>query len=415
MCPCYLRRTPGLLLALVLGSVSCQPDRVTGPRPDFATAAATYQYGFGGAGMSHSCLSRAPVGTGNHTLLCWGRNFQGQLGIGSFASPRLTPTAVQNNTGSALWYTTGGSDHHCALSSVGRRAYCWGWNLQGQLGDGTTTNRNVPTLVQGGHQWTQITTGRTHTCAVNDIGVAYCWGDGANGRLGHGGTANKPIPTPVSTAVTFSELEAGENFTCGRTKSYPSSIFCWGANNYGQLGNGTFTQLLKPGVGVYGGPKWHDLTLGNLFACATADGGVGGAPNWCWGYNYRGQLGNGQTTSWYNTPQAVSTPAGVRLHPISAGMEFACGRRVDTSQMYCWGKGDQGELGNGFFVDRRIPYPVYGGLTVSPQPFNMLTGWHHVVVVRSDNTVVAWGHNADGQLGDGTTLTRDRPVVILGP
>jgi alpha-tubulin suppressor-like RCC1 family protein len=400
----------GLFLAALLGSAACQGDRVAGPSANFATAAATYDYVWFAAGDDHSCLSRAPAGTGNRTLLCWGFNGDGELGIGSAGPPRLTPTAVINNTGAVLAVPDGGGAHTCAISNS--RAYCWGQNAHGQLGDGTTITRTTPTLVSGGITWSQIATGADHTCGVNNIGVAYCWGTGSHGGLGNGGTGNKLVPTPVSTAVAFWAVQAGQNFTCGRSRASPATIYCWGYNGYGQLGIGSFTDLLKPGPAVSGGAKWGGLVVGRLHACATTYITVSGAPNYCWGYNFHGQLGNGQTSN-RNLPIGVTT--SVRLEPIVAGAEFNCGTRVDNHQMYCWGEGDKGSLGNGFFVDRLTPYPVLGGITFLGNSQQMAAGFYHVIAARSDNVVMAWGDNFFGQLGDGTTNTRASPVAILSP
>jgi alpha-tubulin suppressor-like RCC1 family protein len=404
------RPTTGLLLAVLLGSVACESDHLTGPpAPNFATAAAAWEYVWFTGGTDHSCLARAPASGGIHTLLCWGNNNVGQLGLGSFGADRLIPTAVPNNTGSILAAGDGGNAHHCALSNG--RAYCWGWNPHGQLGDGTTTNRSVPTLVLGGITWSQIATGTYHTCAVNNIGVAYCWGRGADGALGNGTTDPRLVPTPVSTAVAFWAVQAGSNFTCGRSRAFPATIYCWGNNGYGQLGIGSFTNLLKPGAAVVGGAKWNDLQVGAYHVCANTYLNLT-PPNYCWGFNFYGQLGNGQTTP-RNQPHAVST--SVRLNPIVAGYAHSCGIRVDNSQMLCWGRGAEGQLGNGFFVDRLTPYPVYGGITFIANSQRVAAGERHVIAQRNDGSVMAWGRNNHGQLGDGTTNTRPTPVVILPP
>jgi alpha-tubulin suppressor-like RCC1 family protein len=400
------RFTTWLLVAVLLGSAACQGDQATGPSPDFATAAASVSYEWISAGGYHGCVSRAPLGTSNWTLLCWGEN------PGAFTW-RTTPGAVANNTGSFFALGEGGNSHHCELSNS--RAYCWGQNTYGQLGDGTTTTRSAPTLVSGGITWRQISGGLYHTCGVNDIGVAFCWGQGTEGELGHGGTTNKLVPTPVSTAIAFWSVYAGNHFTCGRTRTSPSAIYCWGRNSSGQLGIGSTTRLLKPGAAVTGGAKWSWVAVGHSHVCAVTYPGVSGAPNYCWGSNGNGQLGIGVTGN-RSSPVAVS--GNQRVSPIVAGDNFTCGALhtlPNTGQMVCWGRGNLGQLGNGFFVDRLTPYPVYGGHTYTGNTTRIAAGRDFMVVLRSDNAVVTWGYNNLGQLGDGTTNTRGSPVVILPP
>jgi alpha-tubulin suppressor-like RCC1 family protein len=396
----------------VLGSTACQSDRVTGPtsQPSFAIAAATYTYEFLRAGSYNSCLNRAPIGTASYTLFCWGSNADGTVGIGTTGGNVLTPRAVTNNTGGRAWTGDVGLNHQCALftGTTKTQAYCWGDNVDGQLGDGTTTERNVPTLVKGDINWRQISPGYHHTCAVNDIGVAYCWGRGALGVLGNGGTANKLVPTPVNTAIAFSAIYSGENFTCGRAQGSPAAaIYCWGYNGYGQLGINSNVQQLQPGPAVVGGAKWiQDVTVGSSHACALSYNPV---QTYCWGHNGYGQLGIGTTTN-----QRSPVVVGISVQPIAAGGYFTCARQVGTGKMYCWGRGDLGALGNGFFVNRLTPYPVYGDF-VYQQSTTIGAGANHVIAKRTDGTVMAWGYNNFGQLGDGSLNTRPAPVVILLP
>jgi alpha-tubulin suppressor-like RCC1 family protein len=398
-----------LFLVILLGTGACQGDRMTGPTPDLATAAVTNIYDWFTAGAYHTCLSRRPSDSNTWTFLCWGA----QPGAGSY---NTRPQAVPNNTGAVFTNGDGGGSHHCELS--GTRAYCWGSNTYGQLGDGTTITRSAPTLVKGGITWLQITTGLSHTCGVSNIGTPYCWGRGFDGALGNGGTADKLVPTGVVSTVAFSSLYGGEQFTCGlQSGSGPWTIYCWGRNYEGQLGNGsTALTQLRPGAAVVGGAKWHSMAVGLTHVCANTWGAVtpvGAPPQYCWGSGSRGQLGNGQTI---NQRSPVAVLGNVRMHPTVAGQEFTCGRRADNGTMYCWGRGDFGSLGNGLFGDRTTPTGVTGNVAYTHIPRRMAAGRHHMVVQRSaDNAVVTWGLNHLGQLGDGTTNTRPSPVVILSP
>src|SRR4051812_27980463 len=142
-----------LTLVALLGSVACQSDRMTAPRAALATAAVTNIYDWFSAGGYHTCLSRRPSDVNTWTMLCWGS----QPGAGVY---NTRPQVVPNNTGTVFTKGDGGGSHHCELS--GTRAYCWGSNTYGQLGDGTTIDRSAPTLVKGGVTWQQITSGLSH-------------------------------------------------------------------------------------------------------------------------------------------------------------------------------------------------------------------------------------------------------------
>jgi alpha-tubulin suppressor-like RCC1 family protein len=414
MCSCPTRLTRWLLVAVLLGSVSCQSDRVTSPSgtaPDFATAAATYTYAMLRAGSNNSCLDRAPFGTNSFSTFCWGNNNDGAVGIGTTGGSILRPRAISNPSGGSPWLADIGLRHQCSLFNTtgGMKAYCWGYNANGRLGDGTTTSRNVPTLVRGGiTNWSQISTGHHHTCAVTQLGVAYCWGDGSFGALGNGSTLGSLTPIGVHTNIAFQAVYAGEYFTCGRAKgSSPAAIYCWGQNSFGQLGIGNTTHQMTPGPAVIGGAKWIEtMTVGGHHVCA-----ISYSPSQlhCWGDNTYGQLGIGNTTR-QTSPVVVNT----FFQPISAGNDFTCGRH-GSGNIYCWGRGDLGSLGNGFFGNRLSPYPVSGGFVYPNESRALAAGGHHVIAKRTNGIVMAWGHNSFGQLGNGTTDTKPSPVVILNP
>lgn len=405
--PRFIRPSTAMLLfGVLLGSAACREDRVAGPSAELATAAVALTYEWANGGGQHSCISRASS-PGAWTKLCWGLNSSGEVGNGSLSQQILRPTAVTNTTGGTFIGGDAGYGHTCTLRSSGG-AYCWGRNDFGQLGNGTTTKSTVPKLVSGGITWRQISTGWFHTCGIDNIGVAYCWGQGTFGKLGNGGTANKLVPTPVSTANGFVTLSLGENFTCGVSNFAPPpvAIYCWGNNSFGQLGNGNTTDLLKPGLSVAGGAMYATITTGSTHACALK---WPSALAVCWGNNSSNQMGNSETThkNQYTIPQPVAF--NYRLGQLSAGASHTCAKR-DTGRIYCWGRGDLGQLGNGFFVNRPTPYPVYGDFSYQDK---LAAGNNHMIAVRSDGVVVSWGVNTFGQLGDGTTNTRGAPVVIL--
>jgi len=405
-------RTAMLLVGFVLGSTACQSENIAAPQPEFATAALA-SYDFLNAGIYHSCISR------NSVRMCWGVNGDGQLGIGRISTLSTTAQPVVNGTGDTFGVGDGGYNHTCSLS--GTRAYCWGFNGYGQLGNGTTTPSSSPVLVSGGISWQWIAAGGHFTCGISTIKVAYCWGYNGAGQLGNGTKNNQSIPTAVNTALRFDKLVLGEHFVCAwlnPSTATGSSVYCWGANDFGQLANGSVGGIrTSPGPAVTG--KWLNVTAGSFFACASK----GGSPSYltyCWGSNAYKQIGYqqfiicscdnpppGDTYLYATSPLPVD--GGLHLNPIAAGYGHVCGRQIETGAMYCWGRGDQGQLGNGSTYNTIRASPVAGGYTYQEK---LAAGGYHTMAVRSDGSVLAWGRNVEGQLGNGTQNGSPVPIVV---
>src|SRR3989442_1090711 len=174
---------------------------------------------------------------------CWGANGSGQLGDGTMTN-RSSPVLVQAPAGVSFAAVTGGDLHTCGLATgLSAAAYCWGANGSGQLGDGTTTSQSSPVLVQAppGVSFAAVTGGVAHTCGVTAAGIAYCWGRNLEGQLGDGTTMNRltPVPVQAPAGVSFAAVGAGDVHTCRVTAT--GAAYCWGANGSGQLGDGTTT------------------------------------------------------------------------------------------------------------------------------------------------------------------------------
>ena len=297
------------------------------------------------AGRLHTCGVTAAG-----TAYCWGGNGFGQLGDGSTTN-RLTPVLVVAPAGVSFAVVDAGDFHTCGVTAAGT-AYCWGGNGIGQLGDGTTTDRSSPVLVQApaGVSFAAVTAGAAHTCGVTAARVAYCWGANGSGQLGDGTTTDRLTPVLVAPGVSFAAVTAGRLHTCGVTAA--GTAYCWGSNSVGQLGDGTITDrsspVLVPGV------SFSAVTAGYSHTCGLAT--VAGAAPYCWGGNVSGQLGDGTTTS-QSSPVLVQAPAGVSFAAVTAGTAHTCGVTA-AGVAYCWGANGSGQLGDGTTTDRLMPVRV---------------------------------------------------------
>lgn len=233
---------------------------------------------------------------------CWGENRFGQLGNGSTSdSPTLTPTAIAG--GLTFKQVVAGDVHACGISTTTNRAYCWGANFNGRLGDSTTVTRPKPTRVAAGtRQFQQINAGWAHTCAVTTTGKAFCWGYGQLGQLGIGRTTGGSLwPRAVVGGLTFRRVTTGRDHICGETPG--SRAYCWGVNDRGQLGTGTTTSTLSP-VPVTGGLFFAQVSAGWSHTCGKTSANVA----YCWGDNAQGALGDGTSQNYRTQPTAVAGP-----------------------------------------------------------------------------------------------------------
>ena len=344
------------------------------------------------AGVLHSCgLNSLGV------AYCWGSGVNGKLGNGTTTNSNVPVLVSGSLTFSSI---TTGDSHTCGLT-LGGTAYCWGVNgTDGVLGNGGTANSNVPVLVSGGLTFSSITGGGIHNCGVTLAGAGYCWGYGGEGQLGKGNTTNSNVPAAVSGGLTFSSIYAGNFHTCGLTTA--GAAYCWGWNIVSAIGNGTNTDSYVP-TAVSGGLTFLQLTLGDYHTCGVTTAGTA----YCWGDGANGRLGKGNTTS-SNVPAAVS--GGLTFSGIYAGSSQTCGL-TRSGTAYCWGSGANGRLGNSTTTDTNVPGVVSGSYTFSTLGVNNSHG-DHICGLTSSGIVYCWGKGADGRLGNNGTSDSTTPVAV---
>ena len=381
-------------------------------------------------GNTHTCAVKT-----DGSAWCWGRP-RGALGAGHFSyevAPHQVPGSItdwaQLESGAlsscgiaragSMWCSgltagttstkftqfgtasdwsdvTTGTNHVCGLRGAGT-LWCAGQNDRGQLGTNGTPGSSLILQVGTDSDWTDVEASSSRTCGVRSNGTAWCWGDNFYGQVGDGTSRNtRLVPTQVGTATDWASLSVGYNHTCAlRTNG---SLWCWGENRDGQLGDGTTTTERTTPVQVGTATTWATVSAGYLHTCGTRTDGT----LWCWGYNGASQLGDGSTTGAL-APTRVGTESD--WDSVSAGESHTCGTRT-SGTLWCWGANYFGQLGDGTGTDRAVPTQIGTGSWTGISSRNK-----HTCGVRTDGTGWCWGDNSNNQLGffNGSTV----PVAVI--
>jgi alpha-tubulin suppressor-like RCC1 family protein len=327
--------------------------------------------------------------------------------------------------------STAGVAGHRAIAAGGAfscdlqagKAYCWGSNDYGQLGDGSSTASSFPVPVDpggvlAGKSLTQISAGAAHACVLDRAGAAFCWGYDGTGALGDGSTAySSDIPVAVDTSgvlagKALSRIAAGYNHTCATDRT--GAAYCWGDNSRGELGDGgTVSSSVPVAVqagGVLVGQRVTHISAAFHYTCATDRAGAG----FCWGAGGDGVLGNG-TTSDSSVPVAVQTTgvlAGETLTGISAGSSHVCA--VDSvGHGYCWGSNANGELGDGTTTNSSAPVRVLARGPLNGRRLTRISaGLFHTCALTRAGAAYCWGSGYVGELGTGSVAGSSVPVAV---
>jgi alpha-tubulin suppressor-like RCC1 family protein len=349
------------------------------------------------AGLYHTCVTLTAG-----TLRCWGYNSAGQLGNGNTNSTGTGAPVTVSSIASGATAVAAGGYHTCAIVSGGER--CWGYAFYGQLGDNSLSNSLVPVAVSGlAGGVTAIAAGVYHSCALATVGGLHetrCWGDNVDGEMGLDDVIFQTQPVAVvglSSGATALTKGPYAQHSCAIVSG---AAKCWGLNDDGELGNGTFVDSSVP-FGVSGLTSGVSMiATGASHTCAVVN-----SKAICWGGNATGQLGNGST----NDSATPVTAIGANVTAVSAGFAHSCA--IVSGGVKCWGNNQSGELGNGSTSESNTPVSVQGltGTAVS-----IAIGVAHTCAAMSTGKVQCWGYNSNGQLGNGTnTPTGTNPPATV--
>jgi len=308
------------------------------------------------SGFYHSCGILT-----NGSTYCWGNAANGLLGNGMSVGIYSIPVPVTGEHN----FTTISTEkmHTCGVLTNGS-AYCWGYAISGSMGNGIVYGGYTnPVLVHGEHNFTTISAGEEHTCGILTNGSAYCWGESRRGQLGNGlTTPDQTEPVVVNGEHEFLNISAGEEHTCGILTN--GSTYCWGESANGRLGNGLTTPDQTEPVVVNGEHSFRTIDLGEDHTCGVLTNGSA----YCWGESANGRLGDGQSSTDRNEPTIVN--GNHSFIAIEAGDEHTCGVLTNGSA-YCWGLSEYGALGNGLTTpDQTEP------VSVISVPFQGIIGYH---------------------------------------
>ncbi|MEJ7644665.1 MAG: T9SS type A sorting domain-containing protein [Chryseolinea sp.] len=292
-------------------------------------------------------------------------------------------------------FVSPGSAHTVAINNDGT-LWAWGFNASGQLGDGTGVEKDIPVQISTQNIWKTVSAGGSHTLAIQNDGTLWAWGDNLWGQVGDGTFGNvRQIPIKIGTATNWAAVSAGQSFSMAIKTD--GTLWAWGDNFYGQLGNGEVAAYAPKQVGT--ATDWKLVSTGGQHTVALRNDNT----IWSWGLNLDGQLGDGTLT---NRPAPVKIGVANDWKSIDAGYNHTLALAI-TGGLWGWGNNDDGQLGNGSFVARNIPTQIGGSVWKS-----IAAGENNTLGLRTDGTIWAWGYIIGGVVF-GEEVSRNTPMQLL--
>ena len=334
-------------------------------------------------------------------LYTFGQNTYGALGLGDdgAAFGRSSPTQVGAET---IWSKAAGGQFFSMALKTDGTVWAWGKNDSGQVGDGTTTDRNSPVQVGALTTWSDIASIYHAAFAIKTDGTMWSWGRNNYGQLGLGDTTYRSSPVQIGALTTWSKLAAGGTQGHRMALKTDGTIWTWGYNNVGQLGDGTTTYRSSP-IQVGALTTWLEVACGRYSSFAIKTDGT----LYAWGYNYWGMLGLGNTI---NRSSPVQVGALTTWSKVASGGNFTIAIKTDGTIWTIGGYNAQGQLGQGDTTPRSSPVQI-GALTTWSE---VSSGGNFTGVIKTDGTLWAWGTGNQGQLGQNNTTDYSSPVQVGG-
>jgi alpha-tubulin suppressor-like RCC1 family protein len=378
----------GLLTLFAATSSGCKKKTPIPPLAPVSPASVMPTHGTLWAGGFDTCARRS-----DGSLWCWGTNELGQLGDGTRVA---APAPVRMKGGEDFLDVSLSGDHTCVITRA-HAVRCWGHNLYGEAGAKRLEMAAPATDVL--QDVRQVATGDFVTCAVRGDGSVWCWGMNDNGQLGDGTKVDRFEPRPVPGLVDIARVAAGYGGVCAQSNT--GGVWCWGSNQYGQCGVGRPDRVVaRPTpIAMAAATVATGLVEASFESCFV---GVDQVPR-CWGQGNHGAAGTGAPENVY-TPAVLSWASAVDAVAVG-GFAHACLRRTDGT-VWCWGYpigAATGTIGEA----RLKPQPVPGLVATE-----LALGHTHACARRVDGTIVCWGEDDQGQLGDGSTTPRVVPVQV---
>jgi rubredoxin len=329
-----------------------------------------------------------------------GNNAQGQLGDNTRTN-KSNP--VQTIAGGTNWKQIAcGYAHNTAIKTDGT-LWSWGYNGWGQLGDSTLGNKSSPVqTIAGGTNWKQVAGGWNHTAAIKTDGTLWLWGIGNNGALAEASRTNKSSPIQTITGGTnWKQVACGYNFNAAIKTD--GTLWTWGYNNVGQLGDSTVVSKSSPVQTIAGGTNWKQVACGFYHTSAIKTDGT----LWSWGDNALGALGDSTTVTKTSPVQTIA--GGTNWKQVSISSQATAAIKTDGT-LWSWGYNANGALGDSTTVTKSSPVQTIAGGTNWKQ---VAGGEYHVAAIKTDGTLWVWGDNSFGALGDSTAVSKSSPVQTI--
>jgi alpha-tubulin suppressor-like RCC1 family protein len=351
------------------------------------------------------------------TLFTWGSATNPtRLGAFTSFSDRITP--IQTSAGGTNWKQVDGVIANLGAIKTDGTLWTWGGNSNGELGDNTRTDRIGPvTTFAGGNNWKQIACGYNHTAAIKTDGTLWTWGSNSNGQLGDNTTNIRCTPvTTFAGGTNWKQVACAGEFGLAFSAAIKTdgTLWTWGNNLRGQLGDNTGTNKITPVTTFAGGTNWKQVSCGGsaYIAAIKTDGTL-----WVWGISNLGQLGAGPSGSGSRSSTPITTFAGGNnWKQVSAGHRHAAAIKTDGT-LWIWGTNSYGALGDNTTSTRNTPVTTFAGGTnwkqVACGATRLSASGPHTAAIKTDGTLWTWGRNSYGQLGDNTTTDRFTPVTTF--